>query len=157
MNITCLEYLNILNISALSTMAQETTPEVERPKTLTQFNIFNQVFVNSSSLDAATLWTANELLSSTIDRCTIPPTPVRQYVRKLSSEAKQLQAQSIVHQHDVNNLRSIINKRMTCTKGKMIALKDHFHTSTQELCDAVVESEKATKRQAGKKCKNSEW
>jgi hypothetical protein len=32
-------------------------------------------------------------------------------------------------------------------------LKGHFHISTHELCDAVVEAEKATKKQVGKKGK----
>ena len=34
-----------------------------------------------------------------------------------------------------------------------MVLKGYFHISTQELCDAVVEAEKATKRQARKKAK----
>jgi hypothetical protein len=34
-----------------------------------------------------------------------------------------------------------------------VVLKGHFYISTQELCDAVVEAEKATKRQAGKRAK----
>ena len=42
---------------------------------------------------------------------------------------------------------------MTCTKGKRVVLKGHFHISTQELCNAVIEAEKATKSWAGKKAK----
>ena len=38
-------------------------------------------------------------------------------------------------------------------KGKRVVLKGHFHISTQELYDAVVEAEKETKRQAGKRAK----
>ena len=34
-----------------------------------------------------------------------------------------------------------------------MVLKGHFYISTQELCDTVVEAEKATKRQARKKVK----
>ena len=34
-----------------------------------------------------------------------------------------------------------------------MVLKGHFHISTQELCDAVVEAEKVTKRQARKRAK----
>ena len=34
-----------------------------------------------------------------------------------------------------------------------MVLKGHFLISTQELCDVVVEAEKATKRQARKKAK----
>ena len=38
-------------------------------------------------------------------------------------------------------------------KGKRAVLKGHFHISTQELCNAVVEAEKATKKQAKKRIK----
>lgn len=138
---------------ALRTLAQDTTPELERPQTPTQFDIFNQVFINSSPPDESTLRTANELLNLTIDGRTIPSTPVRQYIRKLTTGTEQLRARSIVHQHDANNLRSIIKKRTTRTKGKRVVLKGHFHISTQELCDAVIEAEKATKKQSRKKAK----
>jgi hypothetical protein len=138
---------------ALRTVAREKTPELERPKTPTQFHIFDRVFVNSSPPDATILRKANELLNSTIDDHITITTPVRQYIRKLTTGSEQLRARSIVHQHDANNLRSIIKKRTTRTKGKRVVLKGHFHISTQELCDAVVEAEKATKRQEGKKAK----
>jgi hypothetical protein len=136
---------------ALRTLARETTPEVERPKTPTQFDIFDRVFVNSSPPDESTLRTANELLNSTIEGRTIPSTPVRQYIRKLAFGTEQLRARSIVHQHDANDLRSILKKRTTRKKGKRVVLKGHFHISTQEICDAVVEAEKATKSQAKRK------
>jgi hypothetical protein len=71
----------------------------------------------------------------------------------LTAGSEQLRARSIVHQHDANNLRSIIKKRTTRTKGKSVVLKGHFYIHTQELCDAVVEAEKATKKQPGKKAK----
>jgi hypothetical protein len=138
---------------ALRTLARDATPELERPQIPTQFDIFNQVFINSSPPDESILRTANELLNSTIDSHTTPSTPVRQYIRKLTTGTEQLRARSIVHQHDANNLRSIIKKRTTRTKGKRVVLKGHFHISTQELCDAVIEAEKATKRQARKKAK----
>jgi hypothetical protein len=109
--------------------------------------------VNSSPLNETTLRVANELLNSTIQARTDITTPVRQYIKKLTARTKQLQAQSIVYQHDANNLRSIIKKRTTRTKGKRVVLKGHFHISTQELCDVVVEAEKATKKQGGKKGK----
>lgn len=83
----------------------------------------------------------------------IPPTPVRQYIRKLAAGTEQLHAQSIVHKHDTNNLRSIIKKRTTCTKGKRMALKGHFHISTQKLCNAAVEAEEDTKRRVKKTMK----
>jgi hypothetical protein len=38
-------------------------------------------------------------------------------------------------------------------KGKRVVLKGHFHISMQELCNAVVEAKKATKKQVGKKGK----
>ena len=138
---------------ALRTIIQEEILEQERPKTPTQFDIFDQVFVNSSPPDAAILQSANQLLNSTLDSYIAPPTPVRQYIRKLALGTEQLRAQSIVHQHDANNLRSIIKKRTTRKKGKRVVLKGHFHISTQELCDAVVEAEKVTKKQVRKKTK----
>ncbi|KFZ24776.1 hypothetical protein V502_00745 [Pseudogymnoascus sp. VKM F-4520 (FW-2644)] len=136
---------------ALRTMVQEDPLVLERPKTPTQFDIFDQVFVNSSPPNAVTLQKANKLLNSTINSCTTLTTPIRQYIRKLATGSEQLQARSIVHQHDANNLRSIIKKRTTCTKGKRVVLKGHFHISTQELCNAVVEAEKAAKKPVGKK------
>ena len=136
-------------------MVQETTPEVERPKTPTQFDIFDRVFVNSSPPDAMDLQKANELLISTLQARTAITTPVRQYIQKMAIGTEQLRARSIVHKHDATNLRSIIKKRTTRTKGKRVVLKGHFHISTQELCDAVVEAEKATKRQARKKGKKN--
>ncbi|ODQ69423.1 hypothetical protein LIPSTDRAFT_334725, partial [Lipomyces starkeyi NRRL Y-11557] len=52
---------------ALRTMVWDTTPELERPRTPTEFDIFDQVFVNSSPPDATSLRSANELLNSTIN------------------------------------------------------------------------------------------
>jgi hypothetical protein len=138
---------------ALRTIAKETTPEAEIPKTPTPYEAFDQVFVNSSPPDAQSLQKANELLLSTIESRTIPSTPVRKYIRKLAFGTEQLRAKSIVHQHDANNLRSIIKKRTTCTKGKRVVLKGHFHISTQELYKAVVEAENDTKSRAKKKVK----
>lgn len=135
------------------TLGREFTPEVEISKEPTQFDIFNQVFVNSSPPDVAILQTANKLLNSTIENDTTLSTPVRQYIRKLTIGSEQLRAQSIVHQHDANNLRAIMKKRTIRKKGKRLVLKGHFHISTQELCDAVVEAEKATKVQTMKKGK----
>jgi hypothetical protein len=138
---------------ALRTVAQETLPEVERLITPSLYDIFDQVFVDSSPPDALHLQKANELLISTIDSCEVPPTPVRRYIRKLAIGTEQLRAKSIVHQHDANNLRSIVKKRITRAKGKRVVLKGHFHISTQELHDAVVEAEKNTKIRAKKKVK----
>jgi hypothetical protein len=139
---------------ALCTIIQEgEIPEQERPKTPTQFDIFDQVFVNSSPPDEATLRSANQLLNLTLDSQIAPSTPVRQYIRKLALGTEKLRAQTIVHQHDAINLRSILQKRKTRTNGKRVALKGHFLVSTQDLCDAVVAAEKATKEQASKKRK----
>ena len=138
---------------ALRTLAQETPLEVERPKTPTQFDIFDQVFVNSSPPNAIALQSANNLLNSTIQENGAINTPVRKYIKKLTVGTEQLQAKSITYQHDANNLRSVLKKRTTRKKGKRVILKGHFHISTQELCDAVIEAEKATKERAKKRAK----
>src|ERR1700710_2017183 len=83
----------------------------------------------------------------------IPSTPVRKYIRKLALGTEQLRAKSIVHQHDANNLRSIIKKRTTRTKGKRVILKGQFLISTQELLKEVQEAELDTKTRAKKKAK----
>ena len=44
-----------------------------------------------------------------------------------------------------------MKKRATRKKGKGVILKGHFHISTQKLCHAVIEAEKDTKKQAGRK------
>jgi hypothetical protein len=138
---------------ALRTLGPENTPELVRPTTPNRFDIFNQVFVNSSPPDETNLRTANQLLNATMESRTMPSTPVRQYIQKLTAGTEQLRAQSIVHRHDANNLRSIIKKRATRKKGKRVILKGHFHISTQELYNTVIEAEKATKKQARKKAK----
>jgi hypothetical protein len=73
-------------------MVQEEPHELKRPKTPTQFDIFDQVFVNSSPLNETTLQAANELLNSTIQARTDITTPVCQYIKKLTTGTKQLQA-----------------------------------------------------------------
>lgn len=73
---------------ALRTIARETTPQVKRPQTPTQFDIFNQVFISSLPPDAVRLREANELFNSTINDHTIITTLVRQYIRKLMAETE---------------------------------------------------------------------
>ena len=58
-------------------MVQETPLEASRPKTPTQFDVFNQVFINSLPPDAIVLKSANELLNSTICSNVTIATPVR--------------------------------------------------------------------------------
>ncbi|KAK9316490.1 hypothetical protein V1524DRAFT_452798 [Lipomyces starkeyi] len=128
-------------------------PNPERPTTPTEFDIFDRVFVNSSPPSATTLQKANELLNAVIETRTTLNTPVRGYIRKLTTGSEKLQTQSILHQHDANNIRSIVKKRKTRTKGKRVVLKGHFHISMQELHDAVVTAENETKQHARKKVK----
>jgi hypothetical protein len=80
----------------------------------------------------------------------MPSMPGREYIQKLILEPT-IRPRSIVHQQDENNLQSIIKKRVTCEKGKRVILKGHFYISTQGVCDAVIEAEKSTKKQAGRK------
>ena len=141
---------------ALCTIIQEgEIPEQEQPKTPTQFDIFDQVFVNSSPLDKATLRSANQLLNLTLDSQVALLTLVYQYIRKLALGTKKLQVQTIVYQHNAINLWSILQKCKTCTNGKRVALKGHFLVSTQDLYDIVVAAKKATKERASKKAKRN--
>jgi len=114
---------------ALCTFEKETTPETETPIQATSYEAFDRVFVNSSPPNAQSLQKANELLLSTLDSRTIPTTPVRKYIRKLTLGIEQLYTKSILHQHNINNFRSIIKKHTICKKGKKVILKNHFYIS----------------------------
>jgi hypothetical protein len=122
---------------ALRTINYNVTLEPEQPEP-TAFDVFNQVFVNSSPPNASTLRKANELLVTTIEASTVINTPVRQYIKKLTAGTEKLHAQSIVHKHDASNLRSRIMNRNTCSKGKRMVLRGRLHISTQELLDEAV-------------------
>ena len=136
---------------ALRTLGRENILEPVKPTTPTQFDIFNQVFVNSSPPDEIILQTANQLLNAIMESRTMPSIPVTQYIQNLTSRTEQLRARSIVHRHDANNLRSIVKKCVTCKREKGVILKGYFYISIQKLCDTVIEAEKATKKQEGRK------
>jgi len=129
------------------------TPEPESPKTPQKFDIFSQVFINSSPPDATILRKANELLNTTITAQETVTTPVRKYIQKLSSATEKLRAQSIIHQQDAVNLRSVLKARVTRKKGKRAVLKGHYYVSTAKLRDAVLQAEKETLERSTKKDK----
>jgi hypothetical protein len=141
-------------IRALRTIDQDTPCQPEAPATPLEFDIFNQVFVNSSPPDISTLHKANKLLISTLQDRTILLSPIRGYIQKLASGSERLHTQNTIHQHDAKNLRSIIKKRTTRKSGKRLVLSGHFHISTQVLLDGVIEAEKETKERAAKKGKS---
>jgi len=72
------------------------------------------------------------------------------------SGTEQLRARSIIYQYDINNLKSIIKKRKTRTKGKRVVLNSHFLISTQKLYNIIIAAEKDTKKQTNKKMKKEE-
>jgi len=121
-------------------------PIVERPRTPTEHDIFEKVFLNSSPPDFRTLQKANTLLSSTISRG-ILNTPTKRYIHKLADETEKLNTRSILQQRETDNLRSIIQKRRAQNKGKRAVLKGQFHISTEELQSQVAEAEAATATQ----------
>ncbi|OAF59573.1 hypothetical protein VC83_04036 [Pseudogymnoascus destructans] len=106
-------------------------------------------------LKCTTLRTANALLTTTINGSGGPSTPVWAYIQKLTVASEQLQT-SIVYQLDASNLRLVMKRCAVRTKGKRVILKGHFHVSTQELCDVVVEVEKATQNLSKKKRKTKD-
>jgi hypothetical protein len=118
-----------------------TNTQLTRPITPTEFDIFDQVFINSSPPNTTILQNANRLLCTTINTCATIKSPVHRYIQKLATGTEKFQAQNIIHQYDINNMRSIMKKHMTCMKGKRIVLKGHFHVSIQELYDAVKAAE----------------
>lgn len=140
-------------IRALRTIDQGTLALPETPATPSRFDIFNQVFVNSSPPDISTLHKANELLKATLRSRTLINSPIRGYIEKLASGSERLHTQNTIHQHDARNLRSIVKKRTTRKSGKRLVLSGHFHISTQELLNGVKKAEQETKERAAKKGK----
>ena len=141
-------------IRALRTIDQDTPCQPEVPATPSEFDIFDQVFVNSSPPDISTLHKANELLISTLQDRTTLLSPIRGYIQKLASGSERLHTQNTIYQHDAKNLRSIIKKRTTRKSGKRLVLSGHFYISTQVLLDGVIEAEKETKKRVAKKGKS---
>ena len=71
-------------------------------------------------------------------------TPTTRYIRKLVDETERLNTRHFLHEREVDNLRSIIQKRREQTKGKRAILKGQYHISTEDLRSQVVEAEAAT-------------
>jgi len=68
---------------------------VERLKTLTEHDIFEKVFLNSSPPDFQTLHKANTVLSTTINRSVLN-TPTKRYIHKLADETERLNTRNIL-------------------------------------------------------------
>jgi hypothetical protein len=122
---------------------------LERPKTPTEHDIFEKVFLNSSPPDFNTLQKANSVLSTALNQGVLN-TPTKRYIHKLADETERLNTRNILQQRDADNLRSIIQKRRVQNKGKRAVLKGQFHISTEELRSQVVEAEAATATQKSK-------
>jgi hypothetical protein len=126
-----------------TTLLLPTTPTPERPRTPTEHDIFEKVFLNSSPPDFQTLHKANTVLSTTISRSVLN-SPTKRYIYKLADETERLNTRNILQQRETENLRSIIQKRRAQNKGKRAILKGQFHISTEELQSQVAEAEAAT-------------
>jgi hypothetical protein len=122
----------------------------ERPRTPTQYDIFEKAFENSSPPTIPTLQKANSVLNRVLEAREVLNTPTTQYIQKLANETERLNIQSIIQQRETDNLRAIIQTRRTRMKGKRAILKGHFHISTEELRSQVVEAEEATTQRATK-------
>ncbi|KFY20380.1 hypothetical protein V493_07691, partial [Pseudogymnoascus sp. VKM F-4281 (FW-2241)] len=114
-----------------------------RPRTPTEHDIFEKVFLNSSLPNFNTLQKANSVLSTALNHGVLN-TPTKQYIHKLADETERLNTCNILQQRETDNLRSIIQKRRVQNKGKRAVLKGQFHISTEELRSQVVEAEAAT-------------
>jgi hypothetical protein len=75
-----------------------TTDVVEWPRTPTEHDIFEKVFLNSSPPDFQTLHKANIVLSSIISQGSVLNTPIKQYIHKLADETEKLNTCHILQQ-----------------------------------------------------------
>jgi hypothetical protein len=93
--------------------ATHTTYVEPRPRTLTEHDIFDKVFENSSPPDFQTLCKANTVLNTALESVHgILNTPT---TRKLADKTEQLNTQHFLHEKEVENLRSIIQKHKAQT------------------------------------------
>ena len=84
-------------ISALYIIDQDTPCQPETPTIPSKFDIFNQVFINSSPPDISTLYKANKLLISTLHDYMTLLSPIYRYIKKLASGSERLYTQNTIH------------------------------------------------------------
>lgn len=135
----------------LRTIKSQPLAEIQRPHTPTEFDILDRVFVNSSPPDTQALQKANQVLKTVLQTRIALNTPTTRYVRNLADATERLNTRDIIRQREIDNLRTIAKARTERKKGKRAALKGHFHISTEELRDAVVEAEKETREKRKKR------
>ncbi|KFY28519.1 hypothetical protein V491_00424, partial [Pseudogymnoascus sp. VKM F-3775] len=128
-----------------ATLQPPTPATPQRPRTPTEHDIFEKVFINSSPPDFNTLQKANSILSIALNQGVLN-TPTKKHIHKLADEAEKLNTRHILQQGETDNLRNIIQKRRAQNKGKRAVLKCQFHISTHELQSQVAEAEAATQK-----------
>ncbi|KFY24661.1 hypothetical protein V493_05108, partial [Pseudogymnoascus sp. VKM F-4281 (FW-2241)] len=124
-----------------ATLLPPTPATPQRPRTLTEHDIFEKVFQTSSPLDFNTLQKTNSVLSKALNEPL--NSPIKRYIHKLADKTEQLSTHYILQKREVENLRNITQKRRA-QKGKRAILKGKFHISTLELQSQVVIAEVAT-------------
>jgi hypothetical protein len=132
---------------AFRTLGGCSTPEPEQPPATPKQTVLDQVWTNSSPPDVSVLQQANSVLRASLGSGTSLNTPLRKYITKLADGAEQLATTHKINKCETDKLRSVIKMRKKRKKGKRVVLKGHFHISTAELRDAVIQAEKDTKRQ----------
>ena len=78
-------------------------------------------------------------------------TPVRSFVREMASRSERKSTRRIILEHEIENLRRILNKRRVFKKGKRAILKNKFRYTVEELRDGVLQAEKETRERTTKK------
>jgi hypothetical protein len=144
---------------AFQSIAKDPSPHPEQPITSSEHAVLDRVWMNSSPPEPSTLRRANNLLRTSLGSGTSLDSPLRRYVTKLADGAEQLTTRHIINKSETNKLRSIIQLRKRRSKGKRVLLRGHFHVSTAELRDAVIQAEldtrKKSKQSDNKKRKNA--
>ncbi|KFY28879.1 hypothetical protein V491_00252 [Pseudogymnoascus sp. VKM F-3775] len=126
-----------------ATLQPPTPATPQRPRTPTEHDIFEKVFINSSPPDFNPLQKANSVLSTALNQGVLNM-PTKRYIHKLADETEKLNTCHILQQRETDNLRNIIQKRRAQNKGKRAVLKGQFYISTQELQSQGAEAEAAT-------------
>jgi hypothetical protein len=115
----------------------ESTP----PPHSEQHTLFN---ILKTPSNPTVLHSANIALNELVAAEDNLPTPVRQYIPKLTRHSEQVTADNLLLRNENDNLKSILSARKERQIGKHVTLKGHHLYSTLEILTKLRANEKAT-------------
>ena len=113
---------------------------------------FKAVYINSSSPELGELQNANKMFEECIQNL---ETPARVHFRAIADRSERRSARHAIVEHELANVREVLNNRRDVKKGKRSIIKGKFILTLEEIRDGVLNAEIATseaKKKVGQKC-----